>query len=100
MQSRTSHSYLTFRQPFRLSGMDSIAPAGRYRVDLEEERLDSLTVEVWRQTAAILQITSTGITEYIIVTPQELRAALSRDSETGSQPAVPSPVRTCVKPWR
>ena len=34
-------------------------------MDVEEERLDTPTVEVWRQTAVILQVTTSGITEYI-----------------------------------
>lgn len=91
MQSRTTHSHVTFRRPFRLSGMGEMAPAGRYRVDLEEERLDSLTVEVWRQTAVILQVTSAGITDHVTVTPQELRSALARDGEAESEPTVPGP---------
>jgi hypothetical protein len=54
MQSRTSHSHVTFRRPFQLAGMDGSAPAGRYKVALEEEQLDSLTVEAWRQTSVTL----------------------------------------------
>ena len=79
MPTRTSHSHITFRRPFRFAGMDAAAPAGSYKVDLEEERLDTPTVEVWRQTALIMQIKTAGITEYITVDPQELRDALSRD---------------------
>jgi hypothetical protein len=91
MLSRTTHSHVTFLRPFRLTGMDGTAPAGRYRVDLEEERLDSLTTEVWRQTAVIVQVTSAGMTDHVTVTPQELRAALLRDGEASVEPAAPSP---------
>jgi hypothetical protein len=91
MLSRTTHSHVTFLRPFRLTGMDGTAPAGRYRVDLEEERLDSLTTEVWRQTVVIVQVTSAGITDHVTVTPQELRAALLRDGEAGVEPKAPSP---------
>jgi hypothetical protein len=71
--------------------MDGMAPAGRYRVDLEEERLDSSTAEAWRQTAVIVQVTLAGMTDHVTVTPQELRAALLRDGEASVDPAVSPP---------
>lgn len=86
MQSRTSHSQVTFRRPFRLAGMDSWAPAGCYKVDLKEERLDFLTVEAWRQTAVTLQVTSAGATDYLNVDPVDLRDALLRDGDDGIDP--------------
>ena len=94
MPTRTSHSNITFRRPFRLVGMAATAPAGSYKVDLEEERLDTLTVESWRQTALILQITTAGITEHITIDPQELRDALSRDGNDAIDCAAPPHPRT------
>ena len=92
MPTRTSHSHVTFRRPFRLAGMDAAVPAGIYKVDLEEERLDTLSVEAWRQTAVILQVTSAGITDHVTVDPQELRDALLRDSDdTIDAAALPRP---------
>src|SRR6478609_970536 len=88
MLTRTSHSQVSFRRPFRLSGMDALAPAGTYALDVEEERLDMLTVEAWRQTAMILQITAAGITEYLAVDPQELREAMERDGDDRGDPSV------------
>jgi len=90
--SRTTHSHVTFRRSFRLTGMDRMAPAGRYRVDLEEERLPALTSEVWRQTAVIVQVTSAGMTDHVTVTPQELRDALLRDGDGSIDPTLPPPV--------
>lgn len=90
MQTRTSHSHITFRRPFRLAGMDTWAPAGRYKVDLEEERLDSLTVEAWRQTAVTLQIASAGATDYLNVDPRDLRDALLRDGNDSIDPTLPA----------
>jgi hypothetical protein len=88
MPTRTSHSHITFRRPFRLAGMDAAAPAGSYKVNLEEERLDTLTVEAWRQTAVILQVTTAGITEHVTVGPQKLRDALLRDGDDTIDPAI------------
>ena len=87
MTIRTSHSHVTFRRPFRFAGMDAAAPAGCYKVDLEEERLDTRTVEAWRQTAVILQVTTGGITEHVAVDPQALRDALLRDGGDTINPA-------------
>jgi hypothetical protein len=86
MPTRTSHSTVIFRKPFRLAGMDAAAPAGSYKVDLEEERLDTLTVEAWRQTAVILQVATAGVTEHVTVDPQELRDALLHDHDDAAAP--------------
>jgi len=86
MMTRTSHSTVNFQRPFRLEGMDAVAPAGSYKVDLEEERLDTLTIEAWRQTAVILQIATAGVTEYVTVDPQELRDAIVRDRSDAVDP--------------
>lgn len=84
METRTTHSTVIFARPFQLRGMDGVAPAGRYRLSTEEERLDTLTVESWRQTAVILQVTRNGVTEYLTIDPEELRAAQSLDCEKSS----------------
>jgi hypothetical protein len=89
METRTTHSTVTFRHPFQLAGMDGTAPAGRYRLDMEEEKLDTLTFESWRQTAVILQVARAGVTEYLPIDPQELRDALVRDSAIASQSSQP-----------
>ena len=89
MQSRTSHSHVTFRRPFRLAGMDRSAPAGRYKVALEEEQLDTLTVEAWRQTSITLQIASAGATDHLSLDPMDLRDALLRDGDDSIDPITP-----------
>jgi hypothetical protein len=91
MQTRTSHSHITFRRPFRLTGMDTWAPPGRYKVDLEEERLDSLIVEVWRQTTVTLQVASAGVTDTVIIDPRDLYDALLRDGDDSIDPIAPAP---------
>jgi len=89
MQTRTSHSQVTFRRPFRLPGMDAAAPAGVYKIDMEEEQLDTLTVDVWRQTSAVLEIATAGVTEHVSVDPQALHAALQLDGEDAGDSAPP-----------
>jgi hypothetical protein len=69
--------------------MDTWAPAGRYKVDLQEERLETLTIEAWRQTALTLQVTSAGATEYLEVVSSDLREALLRDGDDDIDPDTP-----------
>lgn len=97
MMTRTSHSTVSFQRPFRLEGMDAAAPAGSYKVDLEEERLDTLTTEVWRQTAVILQIATAGVTEYLTVDPQALRDAILRDRNDSVDTAQPRETRQTLR---
>ena len=90
METRTTHSTVTFARPFQLIGMDGVAPAGSYQLDTEEEKLDTLTYEAWRQTAVIMQVKRAGVTEYLPIDPEELRDALTRDAEaTGGMATSP-----------
>lgn len=81
METRTTHSTVTFGRPFQLAGMDSIAPAGIYKLDVEEEKLDTISFESWRRTAVTLQVARAGVTEYVALAPEDLREALRRDGE-------------------
>jgi hypothetical protein len=81
--TRTRSQLVVFRRPFVLSGLDSMQPAGTYRVDTDEEQLDTLTVVAWRRTATVIQLERGGITEHLAVDPTELHEALMRD---GAQP--------------
>lgn len=38
METRTTHSTVSFQRPFQMAGMDGIAPAGLYRLSVEEEK--------------------------------------------------------------
>lgn len=89
METRTTHSTVTFGRPFQLAGMDRIAPAGVYKLDVEEEKLDTMSFEAWRRTAVTLQIARAGATEYVALTPKDLREALRRDGEPLLNPAPP-----------
>src|SRR6478609_3047248 len=85
VETRTTHSTVIFAHPFRLTGMDAPAPAGSYQLSIEQEKLDTLTVESWRQTAGVLQVVRAGATEYLTIDPEELRDAQARDGETSAQ---------------
>ena len=44
MTVRTSRKTVTFRQPFSLSGIDEVQPAGTYTVETDEELLAGFVV--------------------------------------------------------
>jgi hypothetical protein len=43
MTARTSRKSVTFTQPFSLSGIDEVQPAGTYTVETDEELLPGLS---------------------------------------------------------
>lgn len=100
MEKRTTQSTVTFERPFQLAGMDRIAPAGVYRLDVEEQKLETLTFESWRRTAVTLQVARAGMTEYVALAPYELRDALERDGDLSSNPAAPQDIRRIHGPLR
>ena len=80
MASRTSSKQVTFHRPFWLSGFDSPQPAGTYRVDTEEEPLETLSFAAWRRLTTTMPLTRNGATEYIPIDPGELDRALASDA--------------------
>ena len=80
MDTRAIRALVTFHRPFTLSALGGVQPAGSYTVRTEEERLDTLTVDAWRQTGCIIVLHRGGAEEHVDIDPQELRAALARDA--------------------
>jgi len=97
MDSRTTRSRLTFPAPFTLPGSDTVLPAGDYALLIEEERLQGLSFEAYRRTAAFLEIASDprapGRMELRPVTDEDLRAALGAAGAGGLQDHAPLPRR-------
>jgi hypothetical protein len=86
MESRTTSKLVTFRRPFTLSGVDSIQPPGSYTVLIEEEMLDTLSFAGWRQAGCVIVLQRNGGEEHVAIDPQELREALVRDGDQGTDP--------------
>ncbi len=80
MDIRTTRSMIAFPAPFTLPGSDMVRPAGDYVLVIEEERLQGLSFEAYRRTAAFLEVGSDprmpGRRELHPVTDGDLRAAL------------------------
>jgi len=86
MESRTTSKLVTFRKPFALSSLDSPEPAGTYTIHTEEEMLDTQSFVGWRQIHCAIVLHRAGAMEYVSVDPQELREALVRDGDQGTDP--------------
>ena len=83
MTVRTSRKTVTFTQPFSLSGLDEVQPAGTYTVETDEELLPGLSFPAYRRIASLIFLRSRGggpIVEVASVDPLELQAAQERDA--------------------
>jgi hypothetical protein len=80
MATRTSSRDVVFKRPFILDGMDAVQPAGIYKVETEEESLDTMLSPAWKRVRTIMGVARSGTTEYIQVSPEQLHEALIRDS--------------------
>jgi len=91
VETRTLSKLVTFRKPFLLSGLGDPEPPGTYTVYMEEEMVDTMSFVGWRHTSSVIVLPRTGAEEHFPVDPQELREALVRDGDQGTDPpAAPS----------
>ena len=84
MTVRTSRKSVTFTQPFSLSGIDEVQPAGTYTVETDEELLPGLSFPAYRRIATLIFLRSRRgrpiVEEVANVDPLELQAAQERDA--------------------
>ena len=84
MSVRTSRKSITFAQPFSLTGIDEVQPAGTYTVETDEEFLPGLSFPAYRRVATLIFLRSRGggaiVEEMVNVDPLELQAAQERDA--------------------
>ena len=83
MTVRTSRKSVTFTQPFSLSGIDEVQPAGTYTVETDEELLPGLSFPAYRRIASLIFLRSRDVgqvLEIANVDPLELQAAQERDA--------------------
>ena len=87
MESRTTTEVVEFQRPFRLSSSTGPMPAGRYRVDTEEEMLAGISFPAWRRTSMTIMrhdLASGHLRQSLSITPAELAAALVADGKVPS----------------
>jgi hypothetical protein len=84
MTVRTSHKSVTFTQPFSLSGIDDVQPAGTYTVETDEELLSGLSFPAYQRIATLMVLRSRRggpvVEEVVNIDPLELQAAQVRDA--------------------
>lgn len=78
MTTETRTTTVTFRAPFTLPGLDRDYPAGSYRVNIDEERLD-VSFAATRRIATVIMLVSGAMTQAWLVDPVDLEAALVND---------------------
>ena len=90
MDTRSTSSQIAFRRPFRLNGVDGLQPAGSYTLTVEEEKLDTLSVDAWRRTSTTLYVPQGGAIDHAAISMEDLQTALVRDAspdlDTSAQP--------------
>lgn len=83
MTTRTREKTVTFRKPFVLGGFDGVLPAGDYRVETDEELLDTISTIAYRKKLTLLHLLAVpgrpGIKQALPIDSSELDAALLRD---------------------
>ncbi len=89
MTTRTTSKDVVFLRPFILDGMTDLQAAGTYRVDTEEEQLDTLSIPAWRRIRTVLRVVRAGGIDYLPIDPDQLHEALMRD---GAQPDPAAPI--------
>ncbi len=90
MTVRTLTTTLTFRRPFALSGLDEVLPAGIYRVETDEERLEGVSFPAYRRILTVIHLHEEagrpGVARSLTVDPIELEEAVARDAAEAGPP--------------
>ena len=83
MTTRTTEKTVAFAHPFVLGGFDEVLPAGNYRVEADEELLQSLSFPVFHRVRSVIYldrgINAAQNARVLTIDPNELDAALARD---------------------
>jgi hypothetical protein len=56
MTMRSRRETITFRQPFRIKGIDRLLPAGAYEVITDEEMIEGLSFASFRRIATMIMV--------------------------------------------
>ncbi len=87
MVLRTTETTVTFRRSFKLTSIDTLQPAGTYRLVIDEEEILGLSFLAFQRTGTTLHIPASSSAnrrdQAFPVNAGELAAALQADS--GSQ---------------
>jgi hypothetical protein len=83
MSIRTTTNVVRFDHPFLLPGFDLPQPAGEYRVDVDEERMEGNLGHAWRAIGGFIHLPAIGVpTSMLQMVPIEtgdIEVALQKD---------------------
>jgi hypothetical protein len=96
MTMRTTKSTVTFTRPFRLGAFGEQLPAGRYPIETDEELLEGVSFPAYRRTATMMQLIAdplhVGVTEVVMIDPEQLKEALAADDAQAPVTTVDPPM--------
>jgi hypothetical protein len=83
MRTRTIEVTVSFSQPFLLTGIDRLLPAGDYRVVTDDLVLDGESFQAFRRVATMMMVPTRnrGSLEMIVIDPDELELALAAPAD-------------------
>ena len=83
MTTRTTQNVVRFKSPFSLPGFDIPLPPGEYRIDQDEESIQTEAHCGWVRIATFIHlpaISATGIRQQmVLIDPAFLKTALEKD---------------------
>jgi hypothetical protein len=83
MTTRTTQSVVRFSRPFLLPGFDAPQPAGDYRVDLDEQLIEGVSLLAWQRTGAFIHLPAIGTSgatmQMVPSNPADIDAAIAKD---------------------
>lgn len=89
MLTRTTTRTVRFNFRFTLTGVDEPQPAGDYKIETDEEQIDSTFFIGYRRTATFIYLPSQpghrNITQLVRIEPDELDLALRNDHDAYSR---------------
>ena len=85
MTRRTTRTVVRFSTPFLLPGLGAPQPAGDYRVDQDEEQIETFSRLAWRRVGAFIHLPAIGAQvstrQMVPVNSADLDAALEKDHQ-------------------
>lgn len=85
MTNRTTQISVRFSSPFPLPGFETLLPAGEYRVDHDEEAIESASRLAWRRVGSFIHLPAIGtagsLYQMVPIEPAYLAAVLEKDQQ-------------------
>lgn len=100
MSFRTTKSSVSFKAPFTLKGVEGTLAAGAYDIETDEELITASDRTAFRRIATLIHIRTHAMTRTCAIQPEDLKAALERDSAEAAVNDATLIVPPGDHPWR